>query len=187
MDVVGAGRAQRTDATDAPPALPREILPGLAWHFKNRLPIFAYLAFLPMAAVADCAAHGAAAARFANAYVKHAEAVLDGRSRQGTVSWLKANALASPTLAAAYAAKEREGRKKDPELGWGADILLDAQDFPDKGFELQTCLATPGYVRLRGIDAPDFTLTLRVEDTPAGPRVIGSGMVNIPAKLRATR
>ncbi len=46
--------------------------------------------------------------------------------------------------------------KADPELGLGFDPVLDAQDYPDKGFELADCNKESGYVTLRGKDWKDF-------------------------------
>ena len=83
--------------------------------------------------------------------------------------------------------KAREGLKLDRNVGWDADIIIDAQDSPDKGFELFKCSDTAGFVVLQGIDWPAFKVTVRVAQTKAGLQVVGAGRVDIPKSERAKR
>lgn len=142
--------------------------------------ILALLA-LPTTSHADCTAEARVATRFMNGYVRLLQAEYKHRTRYDIPRWLETNPLVAPGFVGAYRAKEREGLKRDSELGWDMDMILAAQDYPDKGFEFQACGNTPGIVRLTGADGNGFTVMVRIEPTPKKLRVTGAGMVNIPA------
>ena len=78
-------------------------------------------------------------------------------------------------------------RKADPELGLDADPVLDAQDFPEKGFELNNCDSTAGYVSVKGKDWKDFFLVLKVVHENNQWLVDGVGIINISFDKRAKR
>jgi hypothetical protein len=151
-----------------------------------RITILAFL-LLPSACMASCVKEAQVAARFMNQYLAYTQAVMDKRSQQDAVTWLGSNRLAAPGFVRAYAALEAEGRKADPELGWGVDLIFDAQDSPDQGFKFFQCSGTPGVVLLQGLDWPDFKVAVRVAPAGQGLKVVGAGRVNIPANLRASR
>ena len=125
--------------------------------------------FLPLALMllsapawaADCSAEAKVAVGFMNQYLVYTQAVMAKRSKQSTESWLKSNKLVSPSFVVAYKGKVKEGLEQDSELGWDADIILDAQDSPEKGFRLFKCGSTAGFVQLQGIDWPEFKVTVR--------------------------
>lgn len=142
--------------------------------------ILALLA-LPATSHADCAAEARIATHFINGYVRLLQAEYKHRTRYDIPRWLKTNPLVAPSFINAYRAKEREGLRRDSELGWDMDMILAAQDYPDKGFEFQACGNTPGIVRLTGADGNGFTVIVRVEPTPKKLHITGAGMVNIPS------
>lgn len=150
------------------------------------LPV-ALLLFCSSVNAADCAAEAKVAVRFMNQYLAYTQAVMTKRSKRRIEDWLNSNKLVSPSFVAAYKAKEKEGLQLDPELGWDIDIILDAQDSPDKGFQLFRCASTLGFVELQGTDWTEFKVTVRVSKTPQGLRVVGAGLVNIPNSERAKR
>lgn len=75
--------------------------------------------------------------------------------------------------------------KNDPQLGLGFDPIFDAQDYPDKGFEVDKQDST--YVIVKGVDWPDFRLSLRLTLEDGRWLVDGAGVINIPANKRAKR
>lgn len=101
---------------------------------------------------------GAAASDFFNAYVK-AIPTLDGY--KATIAWVKKNPLASPAYKAAVEKIYMDALRKDPEMGYGADALLGAQDYPD-GFTIKQSRASgdKAVVDLIGVDP--FPMPLRV-------------------------
>ena len=101
---------------------------------------------------------GAVASDFFNAYVK-AIPSLDGY--KATIAWVKKNQLASPAYKAAIEKIYMDALRKDPEMGYGADALLGAQDYPD-GFRIKKSSASDdkAVVDLVGIDP--FPMPLRV-------------------------
>ena len=146
-------------------------------------PTLLLLALLPLSAQADCQADAALAVQVMNSYLQRIE-----QAPQADVTpWLRRHPLADASLAEAYAREQARGRGIDPQLGWGLDLLLDAQDYPDAGFELQHCGPLPGLLRLRGRDWPQFSLSVRLIDTPAGRRVAGAGRIAIEPAQRAPR
>lgn len=72
-------------------------------------------------------------------------------------------------------------------MGLDSDPILDAQDFPDKGFELVNCDSTAGFVTIRGKEWKDFILTVKVVDQNNKWLVDGAGVINIPVTKRARR
>jgi hypothetical protein len=101
---------------------------------------------------------GAVASDFFNAYVK-AIPTLDGY--KATITWVKKNPLASPAYKAAVEKIYMDALRQDPEMGYGADALLGAQDYPD-GFRIKQSRASGdrAVVDLIGVDP--FPMPLRV-------------------------
>jgi hypothetical protein len=145
------------------------------------------LFLFPSIGTAGCAKEAKVAADFMNQYQAYTQAVMDKRSQQSVAGWLASNRLAAPDFVHAYTVLEEEGRRSDPELGWNADLIVDAQDSPDKGFKFFQCSSSRGVVLLQGLDWPAFKVAVRVAPTSQGLKVIGAGRVNIPPNLRAAR
>lgn len=81
----------------------------------------------------------------------------------------------------------REARRPDGETSLDADPVLDAQDLPDAGFELAEADADSVYLTVRGVDWPDFRLTMKLAQENGRWLVDGCGRVNIPPARRARR
>ena len=139
---------------------------------------------------ADCQQDGQVAVAFINQYVAYVQAGMSGQPQPALKPWLQANPLVHADFVRHWQATEEEGRRDDPEMGWGADIILDAQDFPDRGFRLLRCSPTPGYVRLQGAEKGTESYRVTVRLAPATipgstPTVVGAGIVNVPEAERA--
>jgi len=136
---------------------------------------------------AGCAQEAKIAVQFMNEYLVFGEPSHGKTTTETLEKWLKRNPLVTRRFSQAYGAMIQTGRKNDPELGWGTDIILDAQDSPDKGFKLFRCSRTPGFLLLQGTDWPEFRVTVKVVTTSQGMKVDGAGAVNIPESERAPR
>ena len=102
-------------------------------------------------------------------------------------NWIRNNALLTENFKSTYYHLLDSARKEDPELGLGFDPIFDAQDFPDKGFELSALDKSTGFVTLEGKDSPEFILVLKISEQNGKWLVDGSGVINIPADKRAKR
>jgi len=71
---------------------------------------------------------GAVAVEFINAYVK---AIPGFDGYLGAVDWVKNHPLASDDFKQRLEALYRKSLEDDPEMGYGADAVLSAQDYPD--------------------------------------------------------
>lgn len=77
-------------------------------------------------------------------------------------AWIAHNPLLTGNFKLTYKNLLDSARKADPELGLDFDPIFDAQDYPNKGFELNNCDSTAGYVSVRGKDWKEFILALKV-------------------------
>lgn len=136
---------------------------------------------------ADCHREAEVAVKFMNQYLAYSAAPSNGHDKPSTEAWLASNPLAARELLVSYKAVDAAGRRQDPELGWDVDLILDAQDGPEKGFRLSQCAQVPGVVILQGVDWQAFKVAVKVGSTARGLQVVGAGMVNIPKGLRAPR
>ena len=135
---------------------------------------------------AQCDPEAAAAVRFMEEYTQYANAVMARKTSQSVEAWLRATPLVTARFRTAFRTLEQEGRRRDPDLGWGFDLILDAQDYPDKGFIPHSC-GSAGFVELQGRDWPDFRLVVKVVRRDGVLLVDGAGRVNVPQAQRARR
>lgn len=137
---------------------------------------------LPINGFADCAEDSALAVTFMDGYLK-----MIRTTDKAVEAWLRSQPLAAPVLIDAYIAERDRGLAMDPELGWGMDLILDAQDSPDDGFLPYRCESEPGLLQIQGKDWPEFKLALRLIDTSEGRKIAGVGRVNLSENERAGR
>lgn len=72
-----------------------------------------------------------------------------------------------------------------PDYGLGFDPLLDGQDFPDEGFTVK--LIDGDYITLKGIDWPEYEVTVKMKLEGGNWLIDGAGIINIPEDKRAKR
>lgn len=80
-----------------------------------------------------------------------------------------------------------EAEKETPGYGLGFDPILDAQDYPDKGFELKSIDTISGYMIIVGKDWVDFEVTIKLIEENNKWMIDGCGMVNIPMDKQSSR
>jgi len=80
-----------------------------------------------------------------------------------------------------------EAEKEAPGYGLGFDPILDAQDYPDKGFNLKSIDTVAGYMSVIGRDWESFVVTIKLTRENSKWMIDGCGMVNIPMEKQASR
>jgi hypothetical protein len=100
------------------------------------------------------------------------------------LTWVEQNPSLTTKFKLTYKTLLDSARKVDPEIGLGFDPILDAQDYPNKGFDLLSCDTTLGYVKVKGKDWQNFVLTLKVVQQNNQWLVDGAGVINIPIDVR---
>lgn len=102
-------------------------------------------------------------------------------------NWIRNNKLITEHFKSTYYTLTDSALKNDPELGLGFDPIFDAQDFPDKGFEILNYDQKTGFITVKGIDWPEFKLVLKVIKEKNKSLVDGAGVINIPSDKKAQR
>ena len=105
----------------------------------------------------------------------------------GIAEWVNSSELTTNRFKTELKKMLAEAYKVDPELGLDADPIFDAQDYPDKGFELAAFDSKTNYVVVKGKNWPDFKLTLKMVAENNTWLVDGCGLINIPPAKRSAR
>jgi hypothetical protein len=98
------------------------------------------------------------AAEFINAYVK---AIPEFDGYLGAVAWVKKHPLASADFKLRLEERYRKALEDDPEMGYGSDAVLSAQDYPD-AYKVESVRITGdrAFIELQGV--PPVPLPLRM-------------------------
>lgn len=121
------------------------------------------------------------AIQFINDYLDYYN---DFQSEVGIVEWVNERTDVTAAFKTELQSIMEEAQKNDPELGLGFDPILDAQDSPDK-FELDK--TDSNYIIVRGVNSPEFRLTLQLKFVENKWLVDGSGIINVPESKRIKR
>lgn len=116
---------------------------------------------------------------FINSYVDNMNS---GKESKGIKEWMD-----SGTLTSTHFKKEMNRLIEESEDGLDVDPILDAQDYPEKGFELDTFDNRTNYMVVKGKNWPDFKLTLKMIREDEVWLVDGCGVVNVPLEKRSAR
>ena len=122
------------------------------------------------------------ALQFINDYIAF---INDYDAELGTIGWTEKQNTVTNNFKTELKRIITEAEKEDPEMGLDFDPILDAQDYPDKGFDLEKIEGD--YVMLKGIGWEDFGLTLKMKKENGSWLVDGCGVVNVPAEKRMRR
>jgi len=121
---------------------------------------------------------------FLNSYVDNCNKM---KESIGVVEWVNSNKLTTNTFRTELKRILDEAYKLEPEIGLDADPIFDAQDFPEKGFELESFDSKTNYIVVKGKNRPDFKLTIKMVMENNDWLVDGCGMINIPNDKRIAR
>ncbi len=135
-------------------------------------------------AVASTAVKVENALSFINGYVENSNNMNEAMN---IIDFTNSNNLTTETFKSTLERIIETALKENPEMGLDADPIYDAQDYPEKGFELESFDEKTNYLIVKGIDWPDFTLTMKVVEENGKWVVDGCGNVNITEKKKAKR
>lgn len=121
---------------------------------------------------------------FINTYVDYCNRMNDEIS---ITEWIESSQLVTLNFKEELKKLMEEALEEDPEYGLGFDPILDAQDYPDEGFDILEFDEETGYVTVVGKSWEDFVLNIRVVNQTGETMVDGCGVINIPEELRAER
>ncbi len=121
---------------------------------------------------------------FINSYVDNCNRM---KESIGVVEWTNSNKLTTQNFKTELKRIMEEAYKLEPEIGLDADPIFDAQDYPDKGFELDSFDDKTNYVVVKGKNWPNFKLTIKMTTYNNDWLVDGCGIVNIPNDNRIAR
>lgn len=124
------------------------------------------------------------ALKFINGYVENANKM---NKSVEIIDWVNANKLSTDEFKKELKRMIDEEYKNDPELGIGVDPIFDAQDYPEKGFVIESFNDKTNYLILKGIDWPDFRVAMRIKNVNGTWLVDGCGIVNIPNEKQVNR
>ena len=117
------------------------------------------------------------ALKFINSYVNNCNKM---KESLGVIEWTNANGLTTINFKKELKTLVENAYKQDPELGLGFDPIFDAQDYPEKGFELVSFDEKTNFIVVKGKDWADFKLTLKMVEENEQWLVEGCGINNIP-------
>ncbi|MBK7129628.1 MAG: hypothetical protein IPM74_06010 [Crocinitomicaceae bacterium] len=117
-----------------------------------------------------------AALNFMNDYVDYC---LNPQPETGLTAWIDQRKDVTTHFKDELNTILREAIENDPEMGLGFDPLLNAQDCPEKGFELFSCDSTSKLVEVSGIDYPEFKVNISLLQENNIWKIEGCGVVNI--------
>jgi hypothetical protein len=124
------------------------------------------------------------ALKFINSYLENSNKMAD---RVDILDWVNSSNLSTKGFKAELKKIIDDAYKAEPEVGLDFDPIFDAQDNPDKGFELEAFDEKTNYLTVRGTDWKEFKLTMKIIEESGNWLVDGCGIVNIPEDKRAAR
>lgn len=121
------------------------------------------------------------AIQFINDYIDYCN---DHNSEVGIIDWVNSRKDVTSNFKTELKKILTVADRQDPDLGLGFDPILDAQDYPDK---LEIDYNDSAYLVVKGIDWPEFRLTLKLRLVGNIWLVDGSGIINVPENKRIER
>lgn len=121
---------------------------------------------------------------FINSYVDNCNKMKESIE---IVDWVASQKLTTQSFNIELKRVIDEAYKLEPEMGLDADPIFDAQDYPEKGFELDSIDNKTNFVIVKGKERPDFKLTIKMIQNNSGWLVDGCGIINVPNDKRIAR
>jgi hypothetical protein len=124
------------------------------------------------------------ALKFINGYAENSN---EANMMADKIEWVNSSHLTTEDFKIELKRIINDAYKAEPEVGLDFDPILDAQDSPDKGFELESFDEKTNLLTVRGKDWKEFKLTIKIIEENGNWLVDGCGIVNIPTDKRALR
>jgi hypothetical protein len=121
---------------------------------------------------------------FVNDYIKYCNG---NPSSDELLKWVSTQTSVSEAFKTEYNRRVEEAFIENGGHGLGSDPILDAQDYPEKGFALDVVVSDSGYLVVNGVEWDTFLVTMRVVSENGIWLIDGSGQVNIPQERRSRR
>jgi hypothetical protein len=117
------------------------------------------------------------ALQFINSYVDNCNKLKESVAMK---EWVNASNLTTNRFKTELKSLVDKAIQEDPEAGLGFDPILNAQDYPDKGFELESFDHNTNYIVLKGKDWAEYKFTIKMVLENGHWLVDGCGIINIP-------
>lgn len=124
------------------------------------------------------------ALKFINGYIENCKKLNDNVDM---VAWVNSSNLTTKRFKTELKRIVDDAYRREPETGLDFDPVLDAQDSPDKGFELEAIDEKTNFLTVKGKDWQEFKLTMKIVEEDGDWLVDGCGVVNIPKEKKAGR
>lgn len=125
--------------------------------------------------------------RFINDYTEFCNREFSSHPDTSESQWLSQNKMVTDHFRTEYKNLLDSAKKVDPELGLDADPIFDAQDYPDKGFDIMSKDSANGYMTVIGRNQDTMKVVLKLTNQNSKWLVDGCGIINIPEDRRALR
>lgn len=123
-----------------------------------------------------------AALQFINDYVDFCNLQLQKDNTLSAEEWVYKNDLITPDFKSSYLSLIKSA---DTEY-LDADSILDAQDYPEKGFELSE-IKDDGFLIVQGKEWKEFQVVMKLKQVDNKWLVDACGTINIPNSLRLSK
>jgi hypothetical protein len=147
--------------------------------------VFATLAFSSMGQCASMEGEvREVVSNFYKEYMEFSRKPMKGDSDAQLINWVSSSPYVSQEFKLAFKRTIFSARKEDPELGLDYDPIVDAQDYPDKGFPVKEVkiFNKKAIVTMEGIDWSDFHVAVELVSVKDKWLINGIGHINRSAK-----
>ncbi|MES2241046.1 MAG: hypothetical protein V4497_12385 [Bacteroidota bacterium] len=127
------------------------------------------------------------ALQFLNDYTELSNKIILKKSDINIEEWIKKSTSVTEDFKNSYETLIKDAEKEDPELSLDFDPIFDAQDYPEKGFEVSKIDNEDNYITFKSKDSNEFLLNIKVKLTNKKWLVDGAGIINIPQNKRIKR
>ena len=101
----------------------------------------------------------------------------------GIFEWVESNKMVTKSFKDELKRMIDEAYNKDSEIGLDYDPIFNAQDYPEKGFEIESFDRENNFLILRGIDWPKFKLLIKISRENNTWLIDGCGSININERI----
>ena len=134
---------------------------------------------------AECRQESAVANDFMAEYIRYNNDVLNQKTTQTAAQWIQHNENVTGDFKKSYQELVARAEKQDPELGLDFDPILNAQDYPEQGFEIAQCEENLVTLVGKGKEWQNFKVAVEILNTERGWLINGAGVINIPKNKQA--
>jgi hypothetical protein len=124
------------------------------------------------------------ATTFINDYVRFLSKYSKDEADTTQLNWIMQHSLLTDRFKSTYKNLLDPAKKADPELGLDFDPILDAQDFPESGYEIKKRDTLNNYVIITAREYGTFHLAMKLVKENNKWLIDGSGVINIPLDKR---